>query len=84
MAAGSRTQKQDEKWVFAPAIMLSCTLTKQHMQAYIPISEILKRSIAETNILLLRRRLCILKLLRRKWLVPKNGVRHLLLTFPSV
>ena len=43
MAAGSRTQKQDEKWVFAPAIMLSCTLTKQHMQAYIPISEILKK-----------------------------------------
>ena len=43
MAAGSRTQKQDEKWVFAPAIMLSCTLTKLHMQAYIPISEILKK-----------------------------------------
>lgn len=43
MAAGSRIQKQDEKWVFAPAIMLSCTLTKQHMQAYIPISEILKK-----------------------------------------
>ena len=43
MAAGSRTQKQDEKWVFAPAIMFSCTLTKQHMQAYIPISEILKK-----------------------------------------
>ena len=43
MADGSRTQKQDDKWVFAPAIMLSCTLTKQHMQAYIPISEILKK-----------------------------------------
>ena len=41
MAAGSRTQKQDDKWVFAPAIMLSCTVTKQHRQAYIPISDIL-------------------------------------------
>ena len=43
MADGSRIQKQEDKWVFAPAIMLSCTLTKQHMQAYIPISEILKK-----------------------------------------
>lgn len=41
MAAGSRTQKQDDKWVFAPAILLSCIVTKQHMSAYIPISEIL-------------------------------------------
>lgn len=43
MAAGSRTQKQDEKWVFDPAIMLSCAVTKQHMQAYIQISEILTK-----------------------------------------
>lgn len=41
MAAGSRTKVQDEKWVFAPAIMLSCIVTKQHMSAYIPISEVL-------------------------------------------
>jgi hypothetical protein len=43
MAAGSRTQKQDDKWVFAPAIMLSCTVTKQHRQTYIPISDILAK-----------------------------------------
>lgn len=43
MAAGSRTKKQDEKWVYVPAIMLSCTVTKQHMQAYNPISEILTK-----------------------------------------
>lgn len=43
MAAGSRTQKQYDKWVFAPAIMLSCTVTKQHLQAYIQISEILTK-----------------------------------------
>lgn len=43
MAAGSRTQKQDEKWVFDPAIMFSCVVTKQHPQAYIPISDILTK-----------------------------------------
>lgn len=43
MAAGSRTKVQDEKWVFVPAIMLACTVTKQHMQAYIPISDILTK-----------------------------------------
>lgn len=43
MAAGSGAQKQDEKWVFDPAIMLSCAVTKQHAQAYIPISEILTK-----------------------------------------
>lgn len=43
MAAGSRTQKQDEKWVFDPAIMFSCAVTKQHPQAYIPISDILTK-----------------------------------------
>lgn len=43
MAAGSRTQKQEDKWVFTPAIMLSCIVTKQHMQAYIPISDILAK-----------------------------------------
>ena len=41
MAAGSRIQKQEDKWVFAPAILLSCIVTKQHMSAYIPIPEIL-------------------------------------------
>ena len=43
MAAGSRTNVQDEKWVFVPAIMLACTVTKQHIQAYIPISDILAK-----------------------------------------
>lgn len=43
MAVGSRTQKQDEKWVFDSDIMRSCTVTKQHKQAYIPISDILKK-----------------------------------------
>lgn len=43
MAAGSRTQKQNEKWVFATAIILSCELTKQHRQAYTPISDILTK-----------------------------------------
>ena len=43
MAAGSRTKKQDEKWAFAPAIMLSCLVTKQHPQAYIPIGSILTK-----------------------------------------
>lgn len=43
MAVGSRTQKQDEKWVFDSDIMRSCTVTKQHKQAYIPISDILTK-----------------------------------------
>lgn len=43
MAAGSRTGKQDKKWAFAPAIMLSCLLAKQHPQAYIPITHILTK-----------------------------------------
>lgn len=43
MAAGSRTRKQDEKWAFAPAIMLSCLVTKQYPQAYTPITEILAK-----------------------------------------
>lgn len=45
MAAGSKTQKQDEKWVFAPAIMLSSAVTKQYAQAYFPISEILTKEL---------------------------------------
>ena len=43
MVAGSRTQKQDEKWVFDSAIMFSCVVTKQHPQAYILISDILTK-----------------------------------------
>lgn len=43
MAAGSRTRKQDEKWAFTPAIMLSCSVAKKHPQTYIPIANILTK-----------------------------------------
>lgn len=43
MAVGSRRKEQEEKWTFAPVIMLSCDVTKQRKQAYIPISEILTK-----------------------------------------
>ena len=49
MAAGKRTRKQDEKWVFTPAIMLSCSATKHHPQAYIRITEILTKEHCRDN-----------------------------------
>ena len=49
MAAGKRTRKQDEKWVFTPAIMLSCSVTKHHPQAYIRIAEILTKEHCRDN-----------------------------------
>lgn len=49
MAAGSRTKKQDEKWVFTPTVMLSCLTTRQHPQAYTPIKEILTKEQCGSN-----------------------------------
>lgn len=43
MAAGSRIKKQEDKWAFTPAVMLSCSVAKQHPQAYIPIANILTK-----------------------------------------
>ena len=43
MVAGNRERKQVEKWVFTPDVILSCSMTKQHPQAYIKITEILSK-----------------------------------------
>lgn len=43
MAAGSRTKMIGEKWMFAPEVMISCSVTKHYPSAYILISEILAK-----------------------------------------
>ena len=49
MAAGNRKNNQDDKWVYAPAVMHACSTTKRHLKAYIPITDILKREHCDGN-----------------------------------
>lgn len=49
MVAGSKIKKQEKKWMFAPDVMTSCSVIKQHMEAYVRISEILKKEHCRDN-----------------------------------